>query len=115
MSRRLQGTCAALRMHRLAFLFALLFAVVTTAQAAHLHRPTGQEHHLQAPAAGSQSADAEEHCPLCVAMHPALPAPIHVEPSPVLVKTPSTGLPPDLDVFASWAFARFGRPPPARA
>lgn len=95
--------------------FALLFATVMTAQAAHLHLPTGQGHFLQVPAAGSSSADAEEHCPLCVAVHPALPAPIHIAPSPVSEGERAVGFSPDRGVSASWSFARFGRPPPVRS
>ena len=92
--------------------FALLFGTVMTAEAAHLHRLAGQGHFLQAAGPGSPSADAEEHCPLCVAVHPALPAPIHVAPAPVLS---SQSLPRSVAARAgtvSWHFARFGRPPP---
>ncbi|HLI77382.1 MAG TPA: hypothetical protein VKV02_10595 [Acidobacteriaceae bacterium] len=91
----------------------LLFTVITTAQAAHLHRPAGAGHQVQAPLAGTPSADAEEHCPLCVAMHPALPAPMHVAPAPVLLGEPLPSQRQEGVAGSVWAFARFGRPPPA--
>lgn len=96
----------------LALVCTLLFGTVTTAQAAHLHKPARQDHHLQAPAAASQAADTEEHCPLCVAMHPALPAPMHVAPAPGLADEPILRPAPAYRTASSWSFARFGRPPP---
>lgn len=112
-SRRRTESCVWMQL--LTLFCAALFLFVSTAQAAHLHSPAKQGHHLQAPAAGSQTADAEEHCSLCVAMHPALPASVHVAPMPLLRDEPLAGLPPDDGVLAAWAFARFSRPPPPRA
>ena len=114
MSRGLPRAFAGLWVRGFVLLFALAFGVVTTAEAAHLHRPAGQGHHLQGPAAGMQSADGEEHCPLCVAGHPALPAPMHIAPSPMSISERVAGVPPGGGVSASWHFARFSRPPPVR-
>ena len=91
---------------------ALLFGVVTTAQAAHLHRPAPHEHRLQAPAADTQGGDDEEHCPLCVAIHPALPVELQVVPAPALVIERLESPAENRVAPTVWHFARFGRPPP---
>ncbi len=98
----------------LALVCALLFGSVSTAQAAHVHKPATQGHHVQLPAAGTSSADTEEHCPLCAAVHAALPAPIPVAPSPALMQQAAVGLAGEDGLGCSWSFARFSRPPPAR-
>jgi hypothetical protein len=96
-----------------ALVSALFLGVLTTAQNAHLHRPAVAGHHLQSPAAGTQAADTEEHCPLCVAMHHvALLPPMQVGSLPVVVVEALVGLPPGKTASGTWHFARFGRPPP---
>jgi hypothetical protein len=95
--------------------FTLLFGAVTTAQAAHLHRPAKPGHHLQAPTVASPTADNEEHCPLCVAaMHAAMPVPSPVPLAPGLRDATFEGQPAHVKVETAWHFARFGRPPPAQ-
>jgi hypothetical protein len=96
----------------LALACALLFCTVSTAEAAHLHKLARQEHHVQAPSAGSPQADTEEHCPLCVAGHPALPAPMPVAPAPTFALCPALPVAPFCGTASSWSFARFSRPPP---
>ena len=66
------------------------------------------------PADASQG-QGEEHCPLCVAMHSALPATMQVVPEPVqqIAQTLYTHVlvaPEKL-----WSFAMFSRPPPGAA
>ena len=94
---------------------ALLFGTVSTAQAAHVHRPAGAVHHLQGLPSGTPSADTEEHCPLCVAMHAALPAPMHLAAAPVSQDDRCEGVSQAFAAITAWHFARFSRPPPARA
>lgn len=94
---------------------ALLFATVITAQAAHLHKPATSDHHVQAPGAGAQSLDDEEHCPLCVAaVHLASPTSIRVGLSPTVLRPMVVGTVPNGSAREAWTFARFSRPPPAR-
>jgi hypothetical protein len=98
-----------------AFACALLFSVANTAQAAHIHRlsPESAGHHLRAPEAGTPTANTEEHCPLCVAIHPALPAPLHVGPAPVVAQKALPSDAAERRAISAWHFARFSRPPPA--
>ncbi len=96
--------------------FALLFGAVTTGQAAHIHPPGSTTHQVRTAAAGTQTADSEEHCPLCVAMHQqALPAPMHAGSLPGLLDELATAEPAEQSVASVWHFARFGRPPPSLA
>ena len=97
----------------LVLVFALLFGVVTTGQAAHIHPPGSATHQVRTAAVSTQSADSEEHCPLCVAMHQqALPAPMHAGSVPDLLADVTTGEVAERTVVSVWHFARFGRPPP---
>jgi hypothetical protein len=100
-------------MRVLAMLCVLLVAAVSTVQAVHVH---GEWLPKNAPRA-SVPADAsqgqgEEHCPLCVAMHSALPVTLQVVPEPVqeIAQTLTAR------VLAApeklWSFAMFSRPPP---
>jgi hypothetical protein len=95
---------------------ACLFLVVgaSSAQAIHIHGqwlPQSATHVGSVPD-GSQGPSGEEHCPLCVAMHSALPVSSHVD---LLLTTlveckvvqalhhaPET----------QWHYAMFSRPPP---
>lgn len=105
--------CPTLWMRWMVLAFALMFGGISTAQAAHLHRPGLPGHHLQAPASGSQSVDNEEHCPLCVAIHAALPAPMLLAPARAVAVVQPAGRSPDIRAAAAWPFANFSRPPPA--
>ena len=92
----------------------LLLGAASTAQAAHIH---GQwlphstpeiTKHTSGPAATTEDA-----CPLCVAMHSALPA----QMLPVVTSTLLTALqvpaPTLCTVGSVWHFELFSRPPPA--
>lgn len=118
-SKRNRATAAVyapMWMRWLVLSFAVLFGTVTTAQAAHLHHLAKAGHTVQAPATTSQTADNEEHCPVCVsAMHAALPAPLHVASAPVLQDERLEGSSFYVVAATAWHFARFGRPPPVQA
>ena len=93
----------------------LLVSVASTAQAVHVHgqwRSYGKAQ-VHAPAGAPQTALDEGHCPLCVAMHSALPAtvattPRHAALYAVLLPEFGTAAPQ-----MRWPFAMFSRPPPA--
>lgn len=100
---------------RLAALFCvLLVGVAGIAQAAHIHGDwlpsSGTQ--LAAHVAGS-SAIGEDSCPLCVAMHSALPATILAAPLPGLLLEQNLLLASAHTPTLVWYFAAFSRPPPA--
>jgi len=93
-----------------------LMAAIGTAQAVHIHGDWLPKNaaHASLPADASQG-QGEEHCPLCVAMHSALPVTLAVVPVPLLevqhlFSTRVLVAPQKL-----WSFAMFSRPPPVAA
>src|ERR1700712_2511013 len=94
----------------------MLAAVVGTAQAAHIHGrwlPDHATHFSQATDASQ--GEGEEHCPLCAAMHSAMPATMQVVPEPVsgvVQRFSATAL---AGPQKQWIFAMFSRPPPVSA
>jgi len=93
-----------------------LMAAIGTAQAVHIHGDWLPDNaaHASLPADASQG-QGEEHCPLCVAMHSALPVTLAVVPVPLreirlLLSARILVAPQKL-----WSFAMFGRPPPVAA
>jgi hypothetical protein len=99
---------------RLAVLFcALLVTSAGIAQAAHIHGQWLPHHAAQAGANASHAGvSGEDSCPLCVAMHSALPvtgfAPLADAP---LCTTRFAALPRSTPE-TPWYFAAFSRPPP---
>jgi hypothetical protein len=92
----------------------LLITVVGVAQAAHIHGDWLPQHAAQASSSQTQAGDTGEvGCPLCVAMHSALPVAGFAALLLGLLLTASvpanTGRKPDL----RWHFAAFSRPPPS--
>ena len=85
----------------------LLVAVMSTAQVCHTHA-------LAAPAQGSHSgSDASpDSCPLCVAMHSALPATLQTAPEPVLHMQALDCAAADAERRFRWRFQLASRPPP---
>jgi hypothetical protein len=55
----------------------------------------------------------EDHCPLCVAMHSALPVALHVAPEPILQIQRLDSLAADVERVFRWRFEMASRPPPA--
>jgi len=93
----------------------LLLGGASTAQAAHTHgvAVAGVHQHWDSPETGTDGSTGEEHCPLCVAMHSAMPAQLPVAPAPVSVVVPVPHFCAERDVSAAWHFPSFSRPPPA--
>ena len=93
----------------------LLVGFASSAQAVHIHGDwlPHQAAQVGAAADASQLPGGEERCPLCVAMHSALPTVVSLQPvQMVLVECkPATVVEQRHD--AQWHFAMFSRPPPA--
>jgi hypothetical protein len=94
----------------------LLLLFGSTAQVAHHHAgdlPLSKSSQQKAPA--PHQKDAESLCPLCIAMHSALPVAAPVAQVPVaLAHEVDTALPASRYV-SLWTFELFGRPPPQPA
>ena len=99
----------------LAILCLLLLSVVSTAQACHAHPdsvPQAKSSQHKTPGDLPSNAPGPDHCPLCVAMHSALPASPGVAPTPVqCVHTLVAGAVSPRRVRGI-PFASFSRPPP---
>lgn len=91
----------------------MLAAAIGTAQAVHIHGDwlPKKSAHASLPVASTQ-AQGEEHCPLCVGMHSAVPAMLQVVTAPVV----EAELQLASDVLVAQQrlehFANFSRPPP---
>ena len=98
----------------LAFACLLLVAGASSVQAVHIHGQWLPDHaqKIGSTADGSQLPGGEEHCPLCVAMHSALPVSAHVEPARLLLVASKVVLAVDRTPESAWHFAMFSRPPP---
>jgi len=98
----------------LALACVLLVSVASSVQVVHIHGQWLPDSAAKAatPADASQLPGGEEHCPLCIAMHSALPVSASVQPvRTVLVEfrlVQAVEHAPD----AAWHFALFSRPPP---
>jgi hypothetical protein len=99
-----------------ALALACLFLVVgaSSVQAVHIHGQWLPNHAVQVGAAadGSQLPGGEDHCPLCVAMHSALPVAAHVEPTRLVLVECRAVRGIDRAPESAWHFAMFSRPPP---
>jgi hypothetical protein len=104
-------------MRMLAMACLLLVGAVSSAQAVHIHGDWLPHHDAQVSGAAdaSQLPGGEEHCPLCVAMHSALPVSTTIAPAGLVLVVCT--LPAVLDRLpnSQWHFASFSRPPPVRA
>jgi hypothetical protein len=98
----------------LAFACLLLVAGASSVQAVHIHGQWLPKNAAQvgAPADASQLPGGEDHCPLCVAMHSALPVTAHVEPARLVLVECKVVLGVDRAPETAWHFAMFSRPPP---
>jgi hypothetical protein len=94
----------------------LLVAAVGTVQAVHIHGEWLPKNAAQVaiPTDASQG-QGEEHCPLCVAMHSALPTTMQVVPAPVQQVTQALYTHVLVAPEKLWSFAMFSRPPPVGA
>ena len=60
----------------------------------------------------SQLPGGEERCPLCIAMHSALPASVSVQPVQMVLVVCLLSVVEEHGHDAQWHFAMFSRPPP---
>ena len=92
----------------LAMMCLLLLCVVSTAQVCHVHGELGLK--------GQDSRDSRQsvpdHCPLCVAMHSALPATAHTDAEPVLQVQAVLLKTVEVERVERQTYELFSRPPP---
>ena len=86
----------------------LVVCVMSTVQACHTHA----EFYSMKQNRGNGPAP-DDHCPLCVAMHSALPVPLHVAPEPMLHIQALDSVAADAERIFRWRFELASRPPPA--
>lgn len=96
--------------------FACLLLVVgaSSVQAIHIHGewlPQKAIHAGSLPS-GSQGPGGEEHCPLCIAMHSALPVAAHVDAVRLTLVECKLVQAFDRAPETQWHYAMFSRPPP---
>jgi hypothetical protein len=98
----------------LAFACLLLVTVAASAQVTHIHGQwlPHQKAQVGAPADASQLPGGEERCPLCVAMHSAMPATLSVQPMQMVLVACLLSVVEEHGHDAHWHFAMFSRPPP---
>jgi hypothetical protein len=87
----------------------VMVTFMSAAQSCHTHAEAsslrqGSQSHQPAP---------EDHCPVCVAMHSALPAPQHLAPAPILEIEPLSAAASDPLQPFQWRFELASRGPPA--
>ncbi len=85
----------------------LLMLVMSTVQVSHIH---GDASAKQSSRQGYPIP--EDHCPLCVAMHTALPTHIQVAPEPLLMVRTLESAAADAERIFRWRFEMASRPPP---
>ena len=86
----------------------LVICVMSTVQACHTHA----EFSSMKQNRGNGPAP-DDHCPLCVAMHSALPVPLHVAPEPMLHIQALDSVAANAERIFRWRFEMASRPPPA--
>jgi hypothetical protein len=99
----------------LALACGLLVGVASSVQAAHIHGQWLPESAAKAaaPADASQLPGGEEHCPLCIAMHSAMPVASSAVPVRAMLLEFRLVQAVDHAPDAAWHFALFSRPPPS--
>src|ERR1700733_10702628 len=92
----------------LAMLCVLVVCMMSTVLAYHTHAD------FSALKQNSQhnSPATDDHCPLCVAMHSALPVSLHVTPEPMLQIQSLHSVAADARRIFRWRFEMASRPPP---
>jgi len=84
----------------------LLVCVMSTVQVCHTHDLLTRTKDSQ------QSQQGPDHCPLCVAMHSAMPATLQAAPEPVLHVQALDSAAAETQRIFQWRFAQASRPPP---
>ncbi len=92
----------------LAMMCVLLICIASTAEVCHSHPDISA-----ATKNSQQNAPAPDHCPLCVAMHTALPAAAHTAPDPVLQVQAVAPRTMAVQLALRWNYELFSRLPPA--
>lgn len=104
------------RLRWIAMLGVLLIAVMSTVQVCHSHTlpPLQASVHQNTPAP-NQGPDnpTPDHCPLCMALHAAMPASAQITPEPVLLVQALDSSAADTPRIVRWHFHLAIRPPPA--
>jgi len=92
----------------------LLVGIASSAQVVHIHGDWLPHHAAQVGLAAdaSQSQGGEERCPLCVAMHSALPVSTKVLATSLVMVECRLTVAVDRLPSSQWHFAMFSRPPP---
>lgn len=104
------------RLRVAAVLCVVLMMVVGVAQAAHIHGQLLPSHATQASAQSALDGGvAEDACPLCMAMHSALPVTSFAVVSPGSRQAANPLLASSRKPRTPWHFAAFSRPPPSSA
>ena len=93
----------------LAILCVLVVCIMSTVLACHTHAD------FSALKQNSQHSNpaTDDHCPLCVAMHSALPVSLHVTPEPMLQIQALSSVAADAQRIFRWRFEMASRPPPS--
>jgi hypothetical protein len=92
----------------------LLMVGASSAQAIHIHGqwlPQSAVHAGSVPD-GSHEPGGEEHCPLCMVMHSALPAAMHADMVQLVLVECKPVQAVDHAPETLWHYAMFSRPPP---
>jgi hypothetical protein len=96
-------------MRLVAALCILMVTFMSAAQSCHTHAEASSlrqdtHHHPPAP---------EDNCPVCVAMHSALPAALHLAPAPTIEIEPLSMVASETLQAFQWRFEMASRGPPA--
>ena len=86
----------------------LVVCVMSTVQACHTHAEFSSMKQNR-----GNGPTPDDHCPLCVAMHSALPVSLHVVPEPMLQIQAMDSVAADAQRIFRWRFEMASRPPPA--
>ena len=92
----------------------LLVVAASSVQAIHIHGQWLPQSavHAESQPSGSQVPGGEEHCPLCVVMHSALPVSSHLEVLQLVLVECRAVQAVNHAPETLWHYAMFSRPPP---
>jgi len=86
-----------------------MICVMSTVQAFHAHDQfSSTKQHSR-----NNGPSSDDHCPLCVAMHSALPVSLHSAAAPMLHVHTLDSAAADAERIFRWRFEMASRPPPA--
>lgn len=91
----------------IAMMCVLVTCIASTVQVCHTHAEV-----TSSTKDSPQNAPGPDHCPLCVAMHSALPATANTAPEPVLQIQMVLFKAVELERLQRWSYELFSRPPP---